>query len=113
MRHLTSYALIGVLLLGCGGTEPGVGLTSGGAGQGGGTSGASTSGQGGGSADATSAGAGGSMCPDDGSAGGPSGATVELSPGMSLASALAGAKKGDRVLVHAGQYPSEEVQVAF
>jgi hypothetical protein len=39
----------------------------------------------------------------------PTGATIELAPGGTLAAALAKAHPGDRVLVHGGSYPVQEV----
>lgn len=41
------------------------------------------------------------------------GAAIELRPGETLAAALGRARAGDRVIVHAGHYPHEEIRAAF
>lgn len=42
----------------------------------------------------------------------PTGATIDVTPPMTLANALAGAKAGDRIVLHAGAYGSESISKA-
>jgi len=68
---------------------------------------------GGGAASSGAGGGGGDPCTGGAPAVGPTGATIELNPGDSLANALSMAKPGDLVKVHGGTYPHEDIQVVF
>src|SRR5262245_43289089 len=111
-RALCSVALGFTFLAACSDSEP-AGDTGSGAAAASGSGTPSATGTGGAATSSGPGGGGGGSCDGGAPVVGPTGATIELNPGASLAEALSMAKPGDLVQVHGGSYPHEDIQVVF